>query len=92
MKNRYLFLKRLYPNFIIIMLSKKEYVTFGMDNMMIKFLNMNSRAMMVYHINYLIIDNLEIVKKVEFTDNQYNHIKRKVELVKLYFYVYYILY
>ena len=92
MKNRYLFLKRLYPNFIIIMLSKKEYVTFGMDNMMIKFLNMNSRAMMVYYINYLIIDNLEIVKKVEFTDNQYNHIKRKVELVKLYFYVYYILY
>ncbi len=74
------------------MLSKKEYVTFGMDNMMIKFLNMNSRAMMAYHINYLIIDNLEIVKKVEFTDNQYNHIKRKVELVKLYFYVYYILY
>ena len=92
MKNRYLFLKRLYSNFIIIMLSKKEYVTFGMDNMMIKFLNMNSRAMMAYHINYLIIDNLEIVKKVEFTDNQYNHIKRKVELVKLYFYVYYILY
>lgn len=92
MKNRYLFLKRLYPNFIIIMLSKKEYVTFGMDNMMIKFLNMNSRAMMACHINYLIIDNLEIVKKVELTDNQYNHIKRKVELVKLYFYVYYILY
>ena len=61
-KTRYLFLKRLYPNYVIIILKKDKYITFDIDNKIFNLLNNSFNNLDKNYINYLIIDNLNIIK------------------------------
>ena len=79
-KTRYLFLKRLYPNYVIIILKKDEYITFDIDNKIVKLIDYKFNK---YNINYLILDNLEIIKIIKYTNNKYLEIKMRVELFSL---------
>ena len=79
-KTRYLFLKRLYPNYVIIILKKDEYITFDIDNKIVKLIDYKLDK---YNINYLILDNLEIIKIINYTNNKYLEIKMRVELFSL---------
>lgn len=79
-KTRYLFLKRLYPNYVIIILKKDEYITFDIDNKIVKLIDYKLDK---YNINYLILDNLEIIKIIKYTNNKYLEIKMRVELLSI---------
>ena len=79
-KTRYLFLKRLYPNYVIIILKKDEYITFDIDNKIVKLIDYKLDK---YNINYLILDNLEIIKIINYTNNKYLEIKMRVELLSI---------
>ena len=79
-KTRYLFLKRLYPNYVIIILKKDEYITFDIDNKIVKLIDYKFNK---YNINYLILDNLEIIKIIKYTNNKYLEIKMRVELLSI---------
>lgn len=77
-KNKYKFLKKLYPNDIIIFLKKNTYYVYYEDVCLLKkvkryriinYLNMK-------HINYIIIDNLDIVEHKIFDDNKYRRLYR----------------
>ncbi len=82
-KIRYLFLKRLYPNYVIIILKKDEYITFDIDNKIVKLIDYKFNKYNKYNINYLILDNLEIIKIIKYTNNKYLEIKMRVELFSL---------
>ena len=87
-KNRYKFIKKVYKNYIIIFTKKNTFYIpkeeldvlrpfYTKKVKLIDFLNDN-------HINYLILDNLEIVKKCIFEDNRYKEIKYKSIIYKIY--------
>ena len=79
-KTRYLFLKRLYPNYVIIILKKGKYITFDIDNKIVRLIDYKFNK---YNINYLILDNLEIIKIINYTNNKYLEINMRVELFSL---------
>ena len=74
MKNRYIFFKRLYPNYGIFFLKNNKYYSLGIDKIMLNYLT---------KISYLIIqeDNTVIIK--ERKKNEYANIYQKIILIKL---------
>ena len=70
MKNRYYFLKRLYKDYVIVF-KKKNYYLYGKDKF-IRYLKKNTiiNTLENLHINYIIVDNLDIKIK-KFNDNKY---------------------
>ena len=65
---------------IDIILKKDEYITFDIDNKIVKLIDYKLDK---YNINYLILDNLEIIKIINYTNNKYLEIKMRVELLSI---------
>ena len=74
-------MKRLYPNYVIIILKKDKYITFDIDNKIFNLLNNSFNNLDKYNINYLIIDNLIIIKISKYINNRYLEFKKRVELL-----------
>lgn len=68
MKNRYDMAKLWYNEYVILILKKHKLYTY-INNKFINFKYINK--LREYHINYIIIDNLDIYIK-EYEDNNYN--------------------
>lgn len=73
LRNRYRFIKKLYPNYIIIFMMKKKYYLVEEQMRFIKLFKKKNiiETLEFYNINYIIIDNLTIIKRKEFNDNKY---------------------
>ena len=73
LKTRYYFLKKLYPDYFILMLKKGKNCVFQEEIYLSK--SFLSKTLLYHldtlHINYMVIDNLKIMKKVSFKDNHY---------------------
>ena len=65
---------------MIIILKKDEYITFDIDNKIVRLIDYKLDK---YNINYLILDNLEIIKIIKYTNNKYLEIKMRVELLSI---------
>ena len=68
MKNRYNMAKLWYNEYVILIVKKGKLYTY-INNKFINFKYINK--LREYHINYIIIDNLDIYIK-EYEDNNYN--------------------
>ena len=70
---RYQFTKKIYPNYIVFLLVKGKYRTYDMDLKIVNYLNFDNKLELLVkkHINYLILDDLEIIDMKEFEDNNY---------------------
>lgn len=83
-KNRYLFLKRTYLNTIIIFKCNNNYITINEDKELLNYLNIkNYKELNNKHINYILIDNLEIKEHKIFYNNKYLLYYQKYRLNKL---------
>ena len=84
MYKRYYFIKRLYPKTIIIIKQKEKYISFDIDKDILTFIDDYS-VLDKYHINYMIIDNLDIIKFQKYQNNDYDKYMYISKLVKLLF-------
>ncbi len=77
MKNRYNFAKMCYKEYVILILKNRKLYTYNEENILynIKYIN----KLKELHINYVILDNLDIIKQ-EYNDNKYQeyYIKYKI--------------
>jgi hypothetical protein len=84
MKNRFLIIKHLFPDYLILIRKKDKLLSFDIDNMIFKIINYKTiNDLNKKHINYLILDNLEIELKKEYNDNRYKEYLMKTSLIKL---------
>ena len=75
MYNRYYIAKKKLQEYLIIIVKKGKYVSCGMDALILKHLKTNvniEHQLQRLHINYLILDNLDIINKYTDENNQYN--------------------
>ena len=79
MKNRYNMAKLWYNEYVILIVKKGELYTY-INNKLVNFKYI--KKLREYHINYIIIDNLDIYKK-EYEDNNYNLYYLKYELAHI---------
>lgn len=73
MYNRYSFTKKIYPKYLVIIQRKNKYFSFGNDLLILNSINFNNKIEILNDkkINYLILDNLDIIDIRDYIDNQY---------------------
>ena len=85
MKNRYIFFKRLYKDYLLLFIKKDNLLSFNIDNRIISILSSSSNNILevltTNSINYIIVDNLDIIEIKTFTNNSYNLYKKKAYLI-----------
>ena len=79
MKNRYNMAKLWYNEYVILIVKKGKLYTY-INNKLVNFKEI--KKLREYHINYIIIDNLDIYKK-KYIDNNYNLYYLKYELAHI---------
>ena len=80
MKERYEVIKKLYPNYLILIIKNNKYYTFDEDKIIFNYINRNLNK---YEINYIILDNLDIIVKKEYENNNYINYYFKVNLINI---------
>lgn len=75
-KNRYEIAKKYYKNCVILVLIKRKLYIYE-NNLLVDFKEINKLKEL--HINYVILDNLEVIKK-EYEDNKYEEYYLKFSL------------
>lgn len=87
MKNRYIFFKRLYKDYLLLFIKKDKLLSFNIDNRIISILSSSSNNILevltTNSINYIIVDNIDIIEIKSFTNNSYNLYKKKAYLITL---------
>ena len=73
MKNRYEFIKKIYKEYIIFILKKNKYYIFNNDEKICK----------LFDINYIALNNLDIIKKISYNDNKYYEYLIKYILISI---------
>lgn len=82
------FLKKLYSDYVIFVLKNEKYYVFKDDRIVIE--NLISKSVLkekdidkIDSVNYIILDNLTILKKYETYENKYNYILKKQKLIEM---------
>lgn len=82
------FLKKLYSDYVIFVLKNEKYYVFKDDRLVIE--NLISKSVLkekdidkINDVNYIILDNLTILKKYETYENKYNYILKKRKLIEM---------
>lgn len=82
-----IFFKRLYKDYLLLFIKKDKLLSFNIDNRIISILSSSSNNILevltTNSINYIIVDNLDIIEIKTFTNNSYNLYKKKAYLITL---------
>ena len=73
--NRYYIAKKKHQEYLIIIIKKEKYVSCGIDALILKRLKKNTNIehqLQKLHVNYLILDNLDIINIYTDENNEYN--------------------
>lgn len=73
MFTRYKFIKKLYPRSLVIIKSDDRYKSFRKDGVLLDYIiyNFNLNKISKFKINYIIVENLDIIDEKEFVDSNY---------------------
>lgn len=87
MKNRYIFFKRLYSDYLLLFTKKEKLIAFNIDNTIISILENSSdtitKILTDKNISYIVVGNLDIIERKNFTNNNYNLYKKKAYLINM---------
>ena len=77
MKERYLVIKKLYKDYVILIKDKNNnYVSFNEDEKIIHNFGIKD-------VNTIYLNNLEIEEKYEYENNKYNELYLKVKIIEM---------
>ena len=70
--NRYSFTKEVYSNYIILLKRKNRYYSYSIDRKVLDYIKFKDKTYILRkkHINYLVLDELDIIEKYEYSDSQ----------------------
>lgn len=80
MKERYNVLKHIYQNYLILIIKNNKYYTFDEDKLIYTYINRNLNK---HEINYIILNNLDIIIKKAYENNNYLNYYFKVNLINI---------
>lgn len=77
MKERYLVIKKLYKDYIILIKDKNNnYITFNEDSKIINYFGIKD-------VNTIYLNNLEIEEIKEYENNKYNELYLKLKIIEI---------
>ena len=83
--NRYSFTKEVYSNYIILLKRKNRYYSYSIDRKVLDYIKFKDKTYILRkkHINYLVLDELDIVEKYEYSNNQLDRYIYLVDMKKI---------
>ena len=84
--NRYVFFKRCYPNYLILINKNNKIKSYNIDKEILKYLGIEEidiNKINKLNINYLILENINIINKKDYKDNKYYLYYRRCKLNNL---------
>lgn len=83
--NRYKIAKMLHPDYVILLLDKDRYITYDNDFEIIKFIKLKKscKVLKKHNINYLVLDNLDIIDMKSYDNNNYDRYLKLIMLNKI---------
>ena len=70
--NRYVFFKRCYPDYLILITKNKKIKSYNIDREILNYLEIDDiNKIDKLNINYLILENVNIVNKKNYKNNKY---------------------
>ena len=83
--NRYSFTKEVYPDYVVLLLRKDKYYSYGKDRKVLEYIKFNNKTNILRKkkINYLVLDELDIVEKFECIDNELDRYFSLVRMKKI---------
>ena len=83
--NRYRFTKEVYPDYLILLYKKGKYYTFGKDRRVLEYIKFNNKTNILrkYRINYLVLDELDIIEKYEYLNNELDRYLYLIRMKKM---------
>lgn len=84
--NRYYFTKNIYPKYIIILLKKGKPYSFGLDRKILTYIKFKDKVSILQKnkINYLILDELDIIEIKDYVDNNYDRYEYLVNIKEMF--------
>lgn len=84
MDKRYLEIKNLFKEHVIIFKNKDRYISFFEDKEIINMIKYRKFSdLKDYDIDYLVLDNLEIIEKYESANNRYHILSNKCKIINV---------
>ena len=80
---RYLFVKKIYPDYVVFILSKNKLITYNRD---LDIYNYLKNDLFKLNINYIIVDNLEL-KFYKFKNNNYFYYFKLILILEIIRYI-----
>ena len=70
--NRYSFTKEVYPDYVVLLVKKNKYYSYSIDRKVLDYIKFKDKTYILRkkHINYLVLDELDIIEKYEYSDSQ----------------------
>lgn len=83
--NRYSFTKEVYPNYVVLLVKKNKYYSYSIDRKVLDYIKFKDKTYILRkrHINYLVLDELDIVEKYEYSNNQLDRYIYLVDMKKI---------
>ena len=83
--NRYSFTKEVYPNYVVLLVKKDKYYSYGKDRKVLEYIGFKDKTYILRNkkINYLVLDELDIIEKNEYSDNELNKYIYLIQMKKL---------
>lgn len=89
-KTRYDFFKRSHRGYVVVFFRKGKYLVYGEDRRLLEFLGGRNIVAVLEEefINYIIVDELEIIKEKVFAENRYGEFKKKLAILDILVYLF----
>lgn len=73
MKSRYNFTKNIYKDYVVLIYRKKKYYSYDKDKIILDYIGFNNKLYILrkYNINFIILDDLELIGIVHYKINNY---------------------
>lgn len=86
MYNRYSFTKNVYKDYIVLIIRKNKYYSYNKDREVLDYIRFKDKTNILRkrHINYLVLDDLDIIEKYEYVDNKLERYKYLINIDKIF--------
>lgn len=85
MINRYTFTKNIYSDYLVIIYKLGNYYSFSYDKKILKYIKFkgNTNIIKRKRINYLVLNNLDIIEINKYYDNRYDYYLKIICIIKI---------
>lgn len=86
MYNRYSFTKNVYKDYIVLIIRKNKYYSYNKDREVLDYIRFKDKTNVLRkrHINYLVLDDLDIIEKCEYVDNKLERYNYLINIDKIF--------